>query len=133
MVTRLIFLFKQRSRCILGARCSMTRHLNKREIKKRLAIRADKARDAGLTTRVLARKWHTSLRVVCDALARRASEWQELLEERRWDAMRRGMMPQSRGLKIEHEHLMEEDEQVMRDDDDAALNANFDPPDDFVC
>src|SRR5271157_1138365 len=116
MVTRLIFLFNQRSRCILGARCSMTRHLNEREIKKRLAIRADKARDAGLTTQVLARKWRTSLRVVCDALARRASEWQELLEERRWDAMRRGMIPQSNGLNIERKHLMvEEDEKGMDD------------------
>nr|MDO8085408.1 hypothetical protein [Candidatus Sigynarchaeum springense] len=58
----------------------MVRHINKHEIQKRLSIRLAKQREPSLTTRLLARQFHTSLRVVGDALSADVSDWQDELE-----------------------------------------------------
>jgi hypothetical protein len=66
----------------------LTRHLNAAEIQKRIEICRDKAADTDLSTRCLAARHHTSLRVVASALSLPIKDWKELLADLQDDKAR---------------------------------------------
>jgi len=66
----------------------VTRHLNAAEIQKRIEICRDKAADTVLSTRCLAARHHTSLRVVASALSLPIRDWKELLADLQDDKAR---------------------------------------------
>jgi hypothetical protein len=65
----------------------MTRHLNAAEIQKRIEICRDKAADPDLSTRRLAARHHTSLRVVASALSLPVKDWKEMLTDLKDEAV----------------------------------------------
>jgi hypothetical protein len=111
----------------------MTRHMNAHEIQKRISILLAWKRDPSVGYRTLARLYHTSLRVVCDAMTQSVAEWREVLAELEGDVAGTGQpVPFQPSGAVSHASFPK----TADSDDSGGEDTGFNPerdadPDDF--
>jgi hypothetical protein len=111
----------------------MARHMNPREIQKRVSILLARKRDPTVGYRALARQFQTSLRVVCDAMTRSVAEWREVLAELEGDVVGAGQpVPFRPSGAVPHAIYPEAADSADSGDEDAGFDPERDAdPDDY--